>query len=62
MCVLCVAGMNMMGARGGAMENYPSWPNKDGRVMQQNPNMNNPSSKYYIYHVCVKIYDIRSAL
>ena len=45
MYVLCVAPMNMMGApRGSAMENFPY---NDGRVMQQNPNMNNPSSKYY---------------
>ena len=44
-CVcVCVVGMNMVGARG--MDNYGSWPN-DSRVMQHNPGMNNPSSKYY---------------
>ena len=49
MYVLCVAPMNMMGApRGSAMENFPY---NDGRVMQQNPNMNNPSSKYYTTHM-----------
>ena len=41
---VCVVGMNMVGARGGVMENYASWPN-DSRVMQHNPGMNNPSSK-----------------
>ena len=44
----------MMGApRGGAMDNYSSWSNNDGRVMQSNPNMSNSLSKYYTVALCV---------
>ena len=58
LCVyVCIVGMNMVGGpRGGAMENYASWPN-DSRVMQHNPGMNNPSSKHYT--MFIELYNIK---
>lgn len=51
---ICVAGMNMLGGpRTSGMDSYGSWPGNDSRVMQHNPSMNNPQSKY---HTTVLLY------